>query len=130
MKNIEKNLISWGKVLLIFLLFNYSWLFQLIPVFLFNISLDNISGSTNVLLSAFSSCMMAFILFFIYRKSIREEAKHFFKNFWDCFDIGIVSWTVGLVIMVASNILISTLFDAGVAGNEQSVQSMIANFLG
>ena len=70
MKNIEKNLISWGKVLLIFLLFNYSWLFQLIPVFLFNISLDNISGSTNVLLSAFSSCMMAFILFFIYRKSI------------------------------------------------------------
>lgn len=127
MKNIEKNLISWGKVLLIFLLFNYSWLFQLIPVFLFNISLDNISGSTNVLLSAFSSCMMAFILFFIYRKSIREEAKYFFKNFWDCFDIGIVSWTVGLVVMVASNILISTLFDAGVAGNEQSVQSMIAS---
>ena len=70
---------------------------------------------------------MVFILFFIYRKSIREEAKHFFKNFWDCFDVGIVSWTVGLVIMVASNILISTLFDAGVAGNEQSVQSMIAS---
>ena len=97
MKNIEKNLISWGKVLLIFLLFNYSWLFQLIPVFLFNISLDNISGSTNVLLSAFSSCVMVFILFFIYRKSIREEAKHFFKNFWDCFYVGFVSWTVCLV---------------------------------
>ena len=127
MKNLEKNLIGWGKVLLIFLLFNYSWLFQLIPVYIFNIGLDNISGSTNVLLSAFSSCIMVFILFFIYRKSIREEAKHFFKNFWDCFDVGIVSWTVGLVIMVASNILISTLFDAGVAGNEQSVQSMIAS---
>ena len=127
MKDIEKKLISWGKVLLIFLLFNYSWLFQLIPVYIFNIGLDNISGSTNVLLSAFSSCIMVFILFFIYRKSIREEAKHFFKNFWDCFDVGIVSWTVGLVIMVASNILISTLFDAGVAGNEQSVQSMIAS---
>ena len=127
MKNLEKKVKSWGFVLLIFLLFNYSWLFQLIPVYIFNIGLDNISGSTNVLLSAFSSCIMVFILFFIYRKSIREEAKHFFKNFWDCFDVGIVSWTVGLVIMVASNILISTLFDAGVAGNEQSVQSMIAS---
>ena len=127
MDKLEKNLISWGKVFLIFLLFNNSWLFQYIPVYLFKINVHNISGSVNVLLSAFSSCIMVFILFFIYRKSIREEAKHFFKNFWDCFDVGIVSWTVGLVIMVASNILISTLFDAGVAGNEQTVQSMIAS---
>ena len=125
MDKLEKILISWGKVGLIFLLFNYSWLFQYIPVYAFGITSFN--GSINVLLSAYSSCIMAFILFFIYRKSIREEAKHFFKNFWDCFDVGIVSWTIGLVIMVASNILISTLFDAGVAGNEQTVQSMIAS---
>ncbi len=127
MKNLEKNLKSWSFVIFIFLLFNYSWLFQLIPVYLFKMDLSNISGSTNVLLSAFSSCIMVFILFFIYRKSISEDAKVFFKNFWECFDIGIVSWTVGLVVMVASNILISTLFDGGVAGNEQSVQSMISS---
>ena len=125
MDKLEKNLISWGKVGLIFLLFNYSWLFQYIPVYAFGITSFN--GSINVLLSAYSSCIMAFILFFIYRKSIREEASHFFKNFWDSFDVGIVSWTIGLVVMVASNILISTLFDAGVAGNEQTVQSMIAS---
>ena len=43
------------KTILIFVLFNYSWLFQLIPVFVFNIDVANLSGSTNVLLNAFSS---------------------------------------------------------------------------
>ena len=71
------------KTILIFVLFNYSWLFQLIPVFVFNIDVANLSGSTNVLLNAFSSICLAIILFLIFRKDITKEFKKFKDNFSD-----------------------------------------------
>ena len=122
----KKNLIeNIGKAFLIFLLFNYSWLFQLIPVLLFNINLDKVSDTTQVLLSGFSSIVLAVILFFIFRKDIIKEFNKFRKKFWDNFDIGIKNYFIGLVIMIVSNILINKVFGGAGANNEEAVQGMI-----
>lgn len=111
---------------LIFILFFYSWIFQVIPVLLFDLDLEKLSPKMNVCLSAFASIMLAIILFFIYRKELIEEWKKFKDNFRKNFDIGLNNWFWGLMAMVIFNTLLNVLFKAGTANNEQSVQSMIS----
>lgn len=115
-----------GKTILTFILFYYSSLFQLIPIMLFNIDLENLSGSMNVMLSAFSSCCLLFVLFFLYRNDINKEWNIFKKDWIDHLDFGVRCWAVGLFLMMASNLVINSLA-GGVAGNEQTVQSMISS---
>lgn len=115
-----------GKTILTFILFYYSSLFQLIPIMLFNIDLENLSGSMNVMLSAFSSCCLLFVLFFMYRNDINKEWNIFKKDWIDHLDFGVRCWAVGLFLMMASNLVINSLA-GGVAGNEQTIQSMISS---
>ena len=115
-----------GKTILTFLLFYYSSLFQLIPIMLLNIDLNNLSGSMNVMLSAFSSCCLLFVLFFMYRNDINREWNIFKKDWIDHLDFGVRCWAIGLFLMMASNLVINSLA-GGVAGNEQTVQNMISS---
>lgn len=108
-----------------FVLFFYSWLFQLIPILVFNMNVEKISSSMNVVLTGFASLCLATILVIIYRKDLIEEWKKFKKNFKKFFDIGLNHWFYGLIVMVISNTLLGFLFKAGQANNEEAVQSMI-----
>lgn len=127
MKDKDKTLIkNIGKALITFILFYYSSLFQLIPILLFNIDLNNLSGSMNVMLSAFSSCILFFVLFMLWRKDLTKEWKIFRKNLVDNLDTGCKWWAVGLAIMMVSNLIINSL-TSGIAGNEETVQSMISS---
>lgn len=123
-KDIWKYLL---KTIGVFLLFDYSWVFQLIPVFLFGLSDKQIeSGSYGVMLSFFSSCSMAIILYFIYRKDLKIEFKNFKDNFSSNVDKALKYWCYGIIGMAVSNFLIGLLFSNGQANNEESVQSMIS----
>ncbi len=114
------------KGILIFLLFYYSAYLQLIPIYLFKLDPNNISSSLNVLLSCFSNIILVMILWFIYRKELKAEWKIFKdKAAWNT-DIMVKYWVTGLVIMMVSNLIISSFFNAGQAENEQAVQSMIS----
>lgn len=123
--NILKNI---GKVIGIYLIFEYSWLLQLIPVAIFGLDVNKLSDKAGVALTTFSSFCIAIIFFFIFRKQIIEEAKKFKENFWKCFDVGIFYYIIGLSLMVVSNVLISVVFSAGGAANEDGVQNMISSF--
>ncbi len=111
------------KTVLIFILFYYSSLFQLIPISLFNIK--RATPSINVLLSAFSSCVMVIILFLIYRDDLKKEWKIFKKDPGEIMNTTFGYWFIGLVIMIVSNTLIIYLTGSKGAQNEQLVQSMI-----
>ena len=115
------------KAILVFLLFDYCWIFQLIPVFLFGLNDKQIeSGSWTVILSFFSSCMMAVILYFLYRKDIKREFKKFKDKFSLNVDKALKYWCYGIIGMAVSNFLIGLLFSNGQANNEESVQGMIS----
>ena len=122
-KSVIKNI---GKSFALFLLFFYCWIFRLIPILLFNIDVENMSAQTNVLLGAFASICLAIILFFIYKNDIKEEWKKFRNRFWDNFDVGLSYWLKGLFAMVVFNFIISNVFKAGGANNEEAVQGMIS----
>lgn len=129
MKEKEKWISIKGLIIGIvaFLIFYFSAYFQLIPILLFNIDLNNITGTQNVMLSTFSNCVLLIILFLIFRKDLIEEWKRFRKNFLENIDIGIKYWLVGLGIMMISNIIITFVVNLGQAANEQAVQSMISS---
>lgn len=129
MKEKEKWISIKGLIIGIvaFLIFYFSAYFQLIPILLFNMDLNNITGAQNVMLSTFSNCVLLILLFLIFRKDLIEEWKRFRKNFLENIDIGIKYWLVGLGIMMISNIIITFVVNLGQATNEQAVQSMISS---
>lgn len=129
MKEKEKRISIKGLIIGIvaFLIFYFSAYFQLIPILLFNMDLNNITGAQNVMLSTFSNCVLLIILFLIFRKDLIEEWKRFRKKFLENIDIGIKYWLVGLGIMMISNIIITFVVNLGQAANEQAVQSMISS---
>ena len=74
------------KLILVFILFYYSYLFKKIPIFLFNIDKNNISNSERILLMVFAEICNLIILLIIYRKDLikyvkkMKNKKEFFKN--------------------------------------------------
>ena len=121
-ENLLKNVIF---AIMIFLLFNYSWIFQLVPVILFNLNVENISDKSGVFLNAFSTLTLAIILLFIYKDNIIKEFKILKTKFWNNFDIGVKNWFIGLFFMIIFNLVISKIFSGGQSANETAVQNMI-----
>lgn len=111
------------KSVIVFLLFYFSSLFQLIPIRIFNIKSS--TPTLNVLLNMFSNIILLVILYFIYRKEIKEEWKIFSKKPLDHINTGCIYWFIGLIIMVISNLIINRFIAGGIADNENIVQSMI-----
>ena len=68
-ENLFKNVI---RGILVLFLFNYSSIFLLLPVLLFNLDTDKLSGSMQVILSTYLSVVVALILCLIYRKDLKN----------------------------------------------------------
>lgn len=123
---IKKDTITRG--IIVTALFWLSPYFKYIPIILLNLNVKNISGSTKVVLSAFSSLILVFIYYFIYRKELKEDLKKFKDNILENIDIGFKYWIIGLIIMMASNYIIRFVFHGQGANNEQAVQTMLKSF--
>lgn len=122
--NKYKNII---RLIISLLLFFFSYLVQLVPIFLFDIDVVNASDTTLYALQAFSNSFMAICIFLMYRKELISKFKEFIKNFWDMADISIKYWLIGLCAMAVSNILISTFSPVKIANNEAGVQDIITS---
>ncbi len=117
-----KNLL---RLIAALFLFFYGSIIVVIPVYLFNIDIDNISDTTYYALQLFSDFFIALMLFLMYRKELIEKFKDFKKNFLSHADVAVRYWLIGLVIMAVSNILITAFTPSKVANNEASVQQII-----
>ncbi len=116
------------KGVLILCIFYFSVYLQYIPIKLFNIDIKNMSDTMSVVLSTFSSVIIFFIFFIIYRKDLKKDFKDFWKNKEEYMDIGIRYWIIGLLIMFITNYILNIILKAGGANNEKVVQTMIKSF--
>lgn len=124
-KDIKSKIPFLIRGILVFLLFFYSAYFQLIPIKLFHLDVHNLSDTENVILSTFSSIVVVLILIAIYWKELKKDFSSYRKNIMENLDIGIKYWMSGLAIMMISNLIITFVFKAGGANNEELVQNMI-----
>ena len=121
-KNVIKNIV---KLIIIFTAFLCSSLFKLIPVYLFNINVKNMSNTTYTLLTLFSDICILIIGLVLYGKELIKEWKTFKKKPGENFDIAFKYYFIGLAIMIGSNIIINFILKLGNSQNEQAVQGLI-----
>lgn len=124
-ENTIKNII---KGILVYFLFRLSVYFQYIPVILFKLDINSLSGKVQVMLSTFSSTITLLILLIIYRKDLKKEFIKFKEKLLENIDIGFKCWFLGLIVMIISNLILLRVFKTGGANNENAVQSMISSF--
>lgn len=119
-----KNLI---KGIITFTLFFSNSYLQLLMVKILNIDLKNITTKEATIISCVASGIITVLILLLYRKELIKEWKKFKNNLSDNLDIGFKYWLMGLGLMMVSNIIISFVFQAGQANNEQAVQKMISS---
>lgn len=127
-KEIYKSIYKYLRFFIILMLLFCSSLFKLIPIALFKIDTENMSGHVNAGLTLFSNLVAAGAAIFLYRKELVRQLKKLKKTKKDklviTIDTSLRYWLIGLVIMVISNIIISKLgIDS--ASNDVSVVSML-----
>lgn len=113
------------KLICIVTLFFLASLFQLIPIYIFNLDLNELTATQSVLLTIFSDLILVIILAIIYRKSLKEDFIKLKNNFYYHIDTGTKYWFIGLIVMVVSNLIITFFISQAQAGNEESVQELI-----
>ena len=128
MKNFFNKTMDKKKALhliLIFILFYFSSLFQYIPIILLKINIKTMSNECAILLNLFSNLCMLTILFIIYRKALKKDFKNFTKNLYENLDIAIKYYLLGVLGMVITNLFINIVLQGGGSNNEKIVQNMI-----
>ncbi len=124
----EKKMFSIKHLVILILIvigFYCSSLLSLIPIYIFNIDVENISDNSLMLLSLFSNILFLGILIAIYFKSLKEEFIIFKKNISLNMDIAVKYWMIGLFVMAGTNLFLGYVLNLGQAENEELVQSMI-----
>lgn len=113
------------KTALVVFLFFFASLFQLIPILLFHIT-DQVETTTiDSWLSLFSDACLLLSLIFIYWDDLKKDLRPFIKNFNEMIDTSMKYWSIGLIVMMVSNVLINLLSPKSVAGNEAIVQNLL-----
>ncbi len=123
-ENLELQKVYTKNLLVIFLFFFYS-VVQIIPILIFNIDLEKASLETQCYLTLFSQICLIVGLIFIYRKELKKEFQIFWKDKMKNLDTGIRYWVIGFIVMYVSNLIITLLLPKAVAGNEETVRSLI-----
>ena len=122
MKDDYKPLI---KLSLVLLLFYTSSLFSIIPIYLFNIDINNCNTTLYNILRILPNIGQALVLFFMYKKEIANDFKNFRKNFGQYSDIAIKYWIIGFIIMFITNMIIANITPSKIATNEEGVREII-----
>ena len=122
MKDDYKPLI---KLSLVLLLFYTSSLFSIIPIYLFNIDINNCNTTLYNILRILPNIGQALVLFFMYRNEIVDDFKKFINNFGKYSDIAIKYWIIGFIIMFISNMIIINITPSKLATNEEGVREII-----
>lgn len=113
------------KSILVLGLFFLISLVQLIPINILNWDIEKLTNNQELILTIFSNSILIIILISLYFKTLKDDFKKLHGNFYNIIDAGIKYWLIGLVIMMASNILIGLFITEAQANNEQGVQELI-----
>lgn len=124
MKDDYKSLI---KLSLVLLLFYTSSLFSIIPIYLFNIDINNCSTTLYNILRILPNVGQTIVLIFMYKNDLIKDLKKFKKNFGEYSDVAIKYWILGFILMFISNVIITSSTPVKIAANEEGVREIISS---
>lgn len=107
-------------------LFFFGQLFQLIPIKLLNLNINNLGTNTSLLLGLFSSSITIFILVMLYFDDLKKDFDNLKKNKANLLEKSFRIWCIGLVAMACLNIIINNISPNEIANNEEVIRNSIA----
>ena len=111
-------------IMFISLLFGMA-IFPYIPMTLFKIPYENFNITMKILYMFFCDLGFMIVMFLIYKDKIIKDFKKYVKNFSTNFELSFKYYFIGVIIMIASNLIITLFFKEANAGNEEAVRSLI-----
>jgi len=106
------------------LLFGMAY-FPYLPMNLLNLPYNDFSMTMKILYTLFCDIGYMIILFLIYKDKIKNDFKDYFKNLGINFEKSFKYYFIGVLIMMASNVIITIFFSSASANNEEAVRSLI-----
>lgn len=126
---LDKLKTTWIGNLLIFLLLLLGMLtFSSIPIWLFKLDVASFPKLYKIIYLFICDIIYMGIVYFIYRKTINNNLKDYFKKFSVNFEESFKYYFIGLLIMLGSNFIISLFFPQAIAGNEETLHEYINNY--
>lgn len=121
-EKMKKNIFAILKTIILFLLL---FTFTDIVVGIFDIDVGTLSNKEKYLLGFGTEISFLIILFLAYRKTLVNDFKEFFSDFFNNFEFAFKYYLIGFLVMVISNFIIVVFTKNGIAGNEESIRSLI-----
>jgi len=112
-------------IIMFFLLLMGMAYFPYIPMELFNIPYNDFSMTMKMIYMLLCDIGYILILFILYKDKVIEDFNSYFKNFGKNFEHSFKYYFIGLLIMMASNMIITLFFSGANANNEEAVRNMI-----
>lgn len=116
------------KILPIFmfigLLFGMAY-FPYLPMKIFNLPYESFNMTMKILYTLFCDIGYMIILFLLYKDKLIKDFKEYFKNFSVNFEGSFKYYFIGVLIMMATNMIIAIFFSGATANNEEAVRSLI-----
>lgn len=118
-KNIDlSNALLGGSVIFLYLIVTS---FYTVPLELINIDYNNLSMFLKSLYLIFYQISLTLIIVYIYRKDIIPNFKDFIKNNISYFKKYIKYWFLMLVLMIGSNLIVTSFTSTMVAQNQEAI---------
>lgn len=112
------------KKLAIFFILSFSFIFFDLIYYFLGIDFENISSNGYAMLEVAKDLIFFIIFYLLYKKYLKDKFIDFKKNYRKYLAIAFKDWFAGFLIMIISNIIISS-YIKGLGQNEEAVQSLI-----
>lgn len=103
-------------------------IFSYIPMTLFKIDLNRLSNEMKIMYEFSCNLGYMIVLYTLYRETINENLKSYFKDFKNNFKLAVFYYIIGYIIMITSNTLISIFVSSANANNENAVRALIDSY--
>lgn len=119
-----KKIIIGSIFFVLFLVFN-----SLVTLLLnyLGINLSSLPIIPRQIISILISLILPTIMFIVYRKELIGDFKKIKANYRKYIEVSVLAYTIGIILMAVSNLIIQLGFSQGIAANEQGVRDLLGS---
>lgn len=116
------------KILPAVIFFISFFVFNNVVSLIFNLigfKLSSLPSIPRQIISILITLIMPITMFIVYRKDLIKDFKKIKDNYRSYIEITVLAYTIGIILMAVSNLVIQLGFSQGIAANEQGVRDLL-----
>lgn len=90
-----------------------------------HIDISSLPSIVRQIVSILISLIIPILMFIVYRKDLIKDFKKIKDNYRTYIEVTVLAYTIGMILMAISNLIIQLGFKVGIAANEQGVRDLL-----